>query len=100
MISSDIYNNYAKDDLAHEKDLIQKKDDNNNTKNLTIASTSIGTDYTYKHTYVLTNIIIVIVLNTFALWGVGIMITGNLKIETYLWSMYIKLRYFLNSQFI
>lgn len=46
----------------------------------------IGTDYAYKHKVVWKNAIGFLILHMLALWGLVIMLTGQLNLYTYLWS--------------
>ncbi|KAJ0177718.1 hypothetical protein K1T71_006591 [Dendrolimus kikuchii] len=86
MIANNEFNTETQIDSASLKNLLQENyDDNIETKNSITALRNIGTDPTYKHKYVLTNVIIAIVLNSLALWGFGVMISGSLKTETFLW---------------
>ncbi|KAJ0177707.1 hypothetical protein K1T71_006580 [Dendrolimus kikuchii] len=75
-------------DSGNMKDLPQEEFDynNNSVKNSVEAIRDIGTDLTYKHIYVWPNVIIAIILHILALWGLGIIFSGGIKMATFIWS--------------
>lgn len=54
-------------------------------------SKSIGTDYSYKHTYVKSNVFFFTLLHVLGLWGLGILLTGGISFKGFLWGTYKKL---------
>ncbi|XP_073952515.1 acyl-CoA Delta-9 desaturase-like [Choristoneura fumiferana] len=60
------------------------KDAKETEKPLQLAKT-IGTDYSYHHEIVWKNAIGFLILHLFALWGLGVMVTGGVCFKTMLW---------------
>ncbi|XP_028026222.1 acyl-CoA desaturase-like [Bombyx mandarina] len=52
-----------------------------------ISTKYIGTDYSYKHQIVWKNAIGFLILHLLALWGVILIVTGNIALKTFLWTV-------------
>lgn len=73
---------------SNEKDFSQKNHvpENKHKTDCAPVRKYIGTDYSYKHKIVWKNVIGFIILHVFAIWGLGLMLTGTVSWKTSLWS--------------
>nr|XP_049692882.1 acyl-CoA Delta-9 desaturase-like [Helicoverpa armigera] len=60
-----------------------------NEKQGIIFAKNIGTDYSYKHTVVWKNVIGFVILHVLALWGLLILVTGGIGINTFIWAVFV-----------
>ncbi|XP_049692880.2 acyl-CoA Delta-9 desaturase [Helicoverpa armigera] len=73
-------------ETVHKLESFLSKD---NQQQGVILAKNIGTDYSYKHTVVWQNVIGFVILHVLALWGLLILVTGGIGINTFIWTIFV-----------
>lgn len=85
MTASDIH--FNNEPSACEKTAINKME--NTSKTEFPVTKYIGTDYSYKHEIVWKNAIGFLILHLLGIWGILVMLSGNIYMSTFIWGKYI-----------